>query len=94
MQNAYLYINLTVFISISLHGHFQGRPSFNTPTHEIVRMLAHIDLHNHSRSESEQLQMSVELEKPARPELGVQAEHLDSLLYLYFLCLLNDNTPF
>lgn len=78
-----LYISQTVFTSHSFYGHFQGRPSFNTPTHEIVRMLAHIDQDNHTRSESEQLQTSVELEKPARPELGVQEEHLDSLLYLY-----------
>lgn len=46
-------------------------------------MLAHIDQHNNSRSESEQLQMSVELEKPARPELGAQEDNLDSLLHLY-----------
>lgn len=60
--------------------HFEGRPSFNTPTHEIVRMLAHIDQHNNSRSESEQLQTSVELEKPARPELD---QLLDKANYVF-----------
>ncbi|XP_048768684.2 ketohexokinase-like [Ostrea edulis] len=60
--------------------HFEGRPCFNTPTYEIVRMLAHIDEYNQSLSESEQVQTSVELEKPARPELD---QLLDKANYVF-----------
>ncbi|XP_061188366.1 ketohexokinase-like [Saccostrea echinata] len=60
--------------------HFEGRPSFNTPAYEIVRMLAHIDEYNRSVSESEQVQTSVELEKPARPELD---QLLDKAKYVF-----------
>lgn len=77
-------VSLEEFKKINLNNykwiHFEGRPSFNTSTHEIVRMLAHIDQHNNSRSQLEQLQTSVELEKPARPELD---QLLDKANYVF-----------
>jgi hypothetical protein len=48
-------------------------------------MLAHIDEYNQSLPESEQVQTSVELEKPARPELGMSSRSLEQLQILSIL---------